>query len=148
MLDEHGVILPCPACRRRNRIRYESLGRPTRCSQCHVALPPPQEPWEVPSATVLESLRQRSALPVLVDFWAPWCGPCKMVAPELARLATLTADRLLVVKVNTEALPALAQRHVIQSIPTFVLLEQGQEVRRLAGARSAAELQHFALPAG
>ena len=81
--------------------------------------------------------------PVLVDFWAPWCGPCRMVAPELQKVAARQTGRVLVVKVNTEALPELGDRFGIRSIPTLALFAHGQEVARAAGARPAADIEAF-----
>jgi thioredoxin 2 len=85
-----------------------------------------------------------SALPMLVDFWAPWCGPCKMVAPELERVARSNAGRYLVLKVNTDVLEDVAARFRIRSIPTLALLADGREIERIAGARPAAEIESFA----
>ena len=81
--------------------------------------------------------------PVVVDFWAPWCGPCKMVAPEIARVAAQNAGRYLVVKVNTDAIPELGERFGIRSIPTMAVFKSGREAARTAGARPAADIEAF-----
>ena len=81
--------------------------------------------------------------PVVVDFWAPWCGPCRMVAPELERVARSNAGKYLVVKVNTDAMPELGERFRIRSIPTMAVFEGGREVARTAGARPAADIEAF-----
>ena len=86
------------------------------------------------------------AVPVLVDFWAPWCGPCKMVAPELVKVAAEGAGRWLVAKVNTEEMPALGQRHRVMAIPLLVLFKNGSEIARQAGALPAAAIRQFIAP--
>lgn len=141
--EERGLVSTCPQCGQRNRLSYERLGQQFRCGKCHHELAPPAEPVEVKSHTVLDALTTRSALPVLLDFWAPWCGPCKMVAPELAKVAAEGAGRWLVAKANTEELPGPAQHFQIHAIPTMVLFEQGHEVARQSGAMPAQAIRQF-----
>ena len=108
--------------------------------RCAAAL---REPIEVPSAEAFDALVQSSKLPVVVDFWAPWCGPCRAVAPELARVAASASGRYVVVKVNTDELPDLGDRFTIRSIPTMAVFADGRELARSAGARPAAEIEAF-----
>src|SRR5262245_65536712 len=104
-LDDRGVIVTCPACEKKNRLAYDRLATASRCGQCKQPLPQLSIPVEVPRADLFDRLISSSSLPVVVDFWAPWCGPCRMVAPELAKVAARQAGRVLAVKVNTDALP-------------------------------------------
>jgi thioredoxin 2 len=141
--DDRGLLLSCPSCGKRNRMSYGRLGQTFRCGQCHNELPPPNEPVEIKTAQAFDALIRNAVLPVLVDFWAPWCGPCKMMAPELEKIAAEDARRYVVAKLNTEELPALAQRFGIAAIPTLVLFNSGQEVARQAGALPAQAIRQF-----
>jgi thioredoxin 2 len=90
-----------------------------------------------------EALIANSPVPVLVDFWAPWCAPCRTVAPEMEKVAVAETGRLLVVKINTENLPALSSRFEVRSIPTMMVFFHGREMGRTAGARPAAAIREF-----
>ena len=142
-LDEHGLVLACPQCGRRNRMTYDRLGRAFRCGNCHIGLPPPAEPADVKSETAFDALVKKSSLPVLVDFWASWCGPCKMVAPELVKVAAEGAGRWLTIKVNTEELPDLAQRFHVSAIPLLALFRGGSELARKPGVLPAPAIRYF-----
>jgi len=104
-------------------------------------LSPPRTPVEVSDAMTFDVVIQSSALPVLVDFWAPWCGPCRMMAPELDKLAAAAQAEWLVVKVNSDAVPELTERLRIRSIPTLAVFQGGREIDRVVGARSAEDIR-------
>jgi thioredoxin 2 len=139
-LDARGIIVSCPNCGQRNRVPY---GKEAKCGKCGTSLSGPAEPVEIPSADAFDALVRSSIQPVVVDFWAPWCAPCRMVAPEFEKVARTNAGRWIVVKVNTDALPELGDRFQIRSIPTMAVFAGGKEVARTAGARPAADIEAF-----
>jgi thioredoxin 2 len=141
--DERGLIRACPNCGQRNRLIYERLGSIFRCTKCGTEISAPMEPIEVRSVPKFDSLIARSALPVLVDFWAPWCGPCKMMAPEMVKVAADGDGRWLVAKVNSDELPDLGARFGIRAIPTLILFKAGREAARQSGALSAPAILQF-----
>jgi len=136
-MAESYVHTTCPACQARNRIPIARLGQVGRCGGCRAALPAnafhAEWPVEVTDGK-FDALTRLSPNPVLVDFWAPWCAPCRQLAPVLEELARELAGRLLVAKLNTEEYPATAARFGVQSIPLLVVLRSGLEVDRIVGA--------------
>ncbi len=142
-MDDHGLIVACTACGQKNRLHYERLGENVRCGQCKQPLAPPNAPIEIHSTAEFDRLVARASIPVVVDYWAPWCGPCRMVAPELQKVAARNAGSLIVVKVNTDELDELGTRYGIRSIPTLAVFAGGKEAARTAGARPADQIEAF-----
>jgi thioredoxin 2 len=142
-LDDRGIIVSCPACSTRNRLTYQRLSRTVRCANCKQTLNPPDAPIEITSSSDFDRLVAHASIPIVVDYWAPWCGPCRVVAPELQKVAARQAGRALVVKVNTDQLSDLGERFGIRSIPTLAVFSGGREVARTAGARPAEEIEQF-----
>jgi thioredoxin 2 len=140
-LDPNGVLLSCPSCGTTNRLRYDGLDRATRCPKCRTNLPRPNEPIEVKNTAEFDAVVNRSSLPIVVDFWAAWCGPCRMVAPEIKKAAEHLAGKALVLKVDTDANPELSSRFGIRSIPTIGVFSNGREVNRVSGVRAAAAIE-------
>lgn len=132
------LYLVCPHCQRVNRLPNQRLGEQPNCGQCHRPLFTGY-PVELTAATFPQQLA-RNDIPLLVDFWAPWCGPCKMMAPAYAQATVQLEPRVRVAKVDTEAEPSLGAQYNIRSIPTLALFRGGREVARQSGAMGAAEI--------
>ena len=145
-LDDRGVLVTCRACGTTNRLRYASLERATKCGKCKAELPPADSPINVSSVAEFDAATTHASVPVVVDFWAAWCGPCRMVAPEVEKVAKNLAGRALVLKVDTDANPALSSRFGIQSIPTIGVFQHGREVNRASGVRPASAIEAMIPP--
>jgi thioredoxin 2 len=135
------TVIPCPTCGAPNRVAGQKLaqGLRPRCGRCKTPLPVEAVPITVTDATFADSV-ERSPVPVLVDAWAPWCGPCRIIAPVIDELAREMAGRVRVAKLNVDQNPATAARLRLRSIPTLLVFKGGREVDRIVGAQPKAEI--------
>jgi thioredoxin 2 len=129
-------VVTCPRCGTKNRVPPARAGK-VRCAKCHADLP-----WLVDADDAsFDSVVTDATLPVLVDVWAPWCGPCRQITPVVEQLSRDLAGRLKVAKVNADIAPGVSQRHGISGIPTLLLYRDGREADRMVGAAPAAQLR-------
>jgi len=133
------MIRTCPSCGQKNRIPPRHLADAGKCGKCKQALPPVDEPLDV-GAQDFDTIVNDAKVPVLVDFWAEWCGPCKAIAPILTELSTELGEQVTIAKVNVDDNPDLAMRYNVMSIPTLLVFNGGEVQKRLVGAKGKSQL--------
>jgi thioredoxin 2 len=135
-----GTIIECPNCGKKNRVRPSPTGVP-RCSTCHTLLP-----WIVDADPDTFEEEIKASVPVLIDFWAPWCGPCRMVSPLVEQLGRDHAGHLKIVKLNVDDAPEISGRYGVRGIPMLVVMRDGSESDRLVGAAPQTPLRQWLEP--
>ncbi len=141
------MILECPSCGSKNRSPAERLAEVGRCGACKTEISPVARPIEA-DPEIFREVTRDAKVPVLVDFWAEWCGPCKMAAPEVERTAAEMAGRAVVLKVDTERHPQLAAQFGVQGIPNFIVMKGGLLLFQQAGLVGSAQMKQWLIRAG
>ena len=140
-LDERGILVTCSNCGQTNRLQFARLGDSVRCGKCKQPLSPPAVPLEVQSTADFDRLVSQASIPVVVDFWAEWCGPCKRLGPTVDALATDYAGKVTVGKLNVDENPNVSFKFQIRGIPTLLLFKGGQVVENIVGVAGKDELK-------
>ncbi|MEB8386521.1 thioredoxin domain-containing protein [Rhodobacteraceae bacterium KMM 6894] len=140
-MSENGVKLTCLSCGQVNRIPAQKVGAGPKCATCGALLV--DGDVRALDVAIHDRAVRTDGLPLIVDYWAPWCGPCKMMAPEYAKAAGALRHKCRFAKIDTQQFPAVSERLQIRGIPLLILYAKGREVARLSGARPAADIEAF-----